>query len=493
MSNGRTSAQLRDLACDCVQASSVTLRQLPDLVKHGRLALLVLAACSKSAPAPEVRLFTEAEIAAYEAALTARIADTAKRSCSRPVVREPGIDAPATTDLIAVAEPTGPVATCLATLAARAGKAKLVELVEQRDPEVVSLAGTCGDALEQAVRKAASHRDACSPYQIGVRRDPTSWMGVVNGAHLLGLHARLTAERGTPAFALAMLLDGASAYRDLGRGHVGMISAMIAVAATNVLMEHALAIITTATLKPDAIDGLITGVDALLASEPAFVDTFHGERHYFELTYGMARLKGPDWAPPGGWPDGVRPATDSEPMTKSPRDEGAIMFAAGEKLAADRDKACPAAASLKTCHDGLAALADAASKVKAPEFGEQLWKDLVKAAGSGDALATAHKIREAIVEIIVNVAHPAFTQYVAKRGAGYARLATFRLHIEIARAGRCPTDAELAAPPYPALLSPTALGDRLTVARKDGGDLEVSPPAWVESKKPPWRISCKPR
>ncbi len=461
-----------------------------------RAVLLVLAAaCGKSgtAPAPGPQLFTEVEIAAYKSALLARMAETTNRTCPRPVVREPGTDAPATSDLIAVAEPTGAVATCLTTLAARVGKAKIVELVEQRDPEIVALVGTCGGALEQAARKAASHREACSPYQVGARREPAEWVTVVRSAHLLGLHARLSAERGTPAVALAMLLDGASAYRDLGRGHVNLVAAMIAVAATDVLLEQARAILTSATVPRDAIDGLVTGVDALLASEPSFASVLRGERHQFELMYGMGRLEGPNWAPPGGWPDGVRPEVDNEPMTKSPRDEGAVMFAAAEKLAAERDEACPDKASLKVCHDGLAALGEAASKVKPPRFGEELWTDLAKAAGSGDALATAHRIREAIVQIIVNVAHPALSPYIGKRAAGYARLAALRIHLEIARAGRCPTDAELAAPPYPALLAPAALGDRLTVARTNGGDLEVVPPAWAESKRPAWRISCNPR
>lgn len=465
------------------------------MLRTSALILVMAAACGKSgtAPAPEAKLYTEAEIAAYKSALLARMAETANRTCPRPVVREPGIDTPATSDLIAIAEPTGAVATCLTKATAREGTSKLAELVEQRDPEIVALVGTCGDALEQAARKAASHREACSPYQVGARGEPASWVAVVRSAHLFGLHARLNAERGTPAFALAMLLEGASAYRDLGRGQVNLIASMIAVAATDVLLDHARAILTSATMPPDAIDGLVTGVDALLASEPSFASVLHGERHYFELMYGMGRLEGPDWAPPGGWPDGVRPEADNEPMTKSPRDEGAVMFAAAEKLATERDAACPTTASLKVCHDGLAALGEAASKTKPPELGEQLWTDLAKAAGSGDALATAHRIREAIVEIIANVAHPALSPYIGKRASGYARLAALRIHLEIARAGRCPTDAELAAPPYPALLAPVPLGDRLTIAREDGGDLEVVPPAWAESKRPAWRISCKPR
>src|SRR3954464_760675 len=106
MSNGRTSAQVRDLVSVRVQASSVTQRQLGNLVKRGRLVvLLVAAACGKQAsesppPALPPRLFTEAEIATYKAALMARVAETAKRTCPRPVVREPGSDTPATTDLI---------------------------------------------------------------------------------------------------------------------------------------------------------------------------------------------------------------------------------------------------------------------------------------------------------------------------------------------------------------------------------------------------------
>ena len=64
-------------------------------------------------PVTEVRLFTEDEIAALERTLMARIADTAKRTCPRPVVREPGVDGPAAPDLLVLVEPPPPVATCL--------------------------------------------------------------------------------------------------------------------------------------------------------------------------------------------------------------------------------------------------------------------------------------------------------------------------------------------------------------------------------------------
>jgi len=116
-------------------------------------------------------------------------------------------------------------------------------------------------------------------------------MNVMYGAHLLGLRARLSAERGTPAFALWMLLDGAAAFRDLGRGRVGLIGSMIAVASTDLLLEQARAILTVATLAPADLDALIAGVDALVASEPPFAETLAAERDYFELYYGMRRSR----------------------------------------------------------------------------------------------------------------------------------------------------------------------------------------------------------
>ena len=180
-------------------------------------------------------------------------------------------------------------------------------------------------------------------------------------------------------------------------------------------------------------------------------------------------------------------------MTRSPRDEGAIMIAAGEKMSADRAKACPMTATLKACHDGLVALGATAEKPSAKEVGEQLWTDLVKAVGSANTELTAHRIRETIIDILGDVAHAAFAKYGAKRADGYARLAAFRIQLEVLRAGQCPTEAELAAPPYPALRAPEALGDSLGISRVASGDLEVTAPAWIESKKPPWRISCLSR
>jgi len=473
---------------------------------HLRLALLLIAVgCGKGASeqaAPGPRLFTDDELARFERGLQDRLAETAKRACPRPVVREPGTDGPAAADLVVLVEPTGTL-VCLPEIGKLASSSSIEvgTLVETRAPRLLDLEAMCGDELEEAVRKAAAHRDACSPFQLGLRKDPDTWMNVMYGAHLLGLRARLSAERGTPAFALWMLLDGAAAFRDLGRGRVGLIGSMIAVASTDLLLEQARAILTVATLAPADLDALIAGVDALLASEPPFAETLAAERDYFELYYGMPPLKGTSWVPPGGWPDGTGPRSGSgdtgpfgtKPMTKHPRDEAGIMFAAAEGMAADRATACPATATLKACHEGLVTLGETAKSHDPKAIGEQLWTDLAKAVGSADTTATAHRIREAIVGVLESVAHPAFSQYAAKRAAGFARLAAFRLHLEILRQGHCPTEGELAGPPYPALRAPAALGDTLAVQTLAGGDLEVSPPAWAASNKPPWRISCKLR
>nr|MBA3454367.1 hypothetical protein [Deltaproteobacteria bacterium] len=453
--------------------------------------LTVAAACSKDPPPKEPRLFTDAEVAAYETQLMARVAQTANQACLR---------SPAVADLIALAEPTGPLGTCLAgarKLEDATGHT-LAELVEDSNPQIVEVDGQCGAALEQTVRTAAAHRDACSPYQTGVRKEPDSWTPVMVGAHLLALRAGLSAERGTPVAALAMLLDGASAYRDLARGHVGLLPTMISFATTDIVVEQARSVVTTAKLTPAEVEPLVARLDALLASEPPFADALHGERHHFELFYGLVHLKGNEWVPPGGWPEGSRPKPgegpfETKPMTKSPRDEAAIIFAAAERMHVDREQKCPRTSTLKVCHDGLVALGGTPKTATAGEISEDLWNDLAKATSSGDTIATAHIIRAKIVDILVGVAHPAFSNYVGKRAGGYARLAALRIHLEIARAGRCPTEAELAAAPYPALVAPAPLGDLLTIKRTDDGDLEIGAPAWTQSSKPAWRISCKPR
>ena len=116
--------------------------------------------------------------------------------------------------------------------------------------------------------------------------------------------------------------------------------------------------------------------------------------------------------------------------------------------------------------------------------------ELVNAVGTGDAVATAPRIRGAIVQILASVAHPAFSTYVGRHAESYARLAALRVHLEVLRAGRCPT--ELAETPY-ALLSPATLGDALVLRPIEGGDLEVSTPAWIDSMRLASRISCPPR
>lgn len=374
------------------------------------LVVLIAAACGNDADkSPTPRLFTEEEIAGYEAALTARLAESAKRRCVRPVVREPGTDTAATPDLIALAEPAEPIATCLKTFRELSNQPgmKMTQLVESRHPKLVELDASCGDALEQLVRARTSSRNTRGSLRNAARRRS---------------HSRCS--------------------------------------------PHA--------------------------------DAMNGERDFFDLYHAMPLLHGKSWVPPGGgWPEGMGPRgsdakkATSTKRTMSPRDEAAIMLAASEQMAKDRDRACPATATLKACHDGMLALADAVSKLDAKEVEETLWAELIKAAKTGDATAIGHRIRTSMINIVTSIGHPPLSKYTGKRAGGYARLAAFRVHLEVLRAGHCPSEAELAAPPYPALLVPTALGDALRITRLESGDLEVAPPAWGDTKKPSYRISCK--
>ena len=49
----------------------------------------------------------------------------------------------------------------------------------------------------------------------------------------------------------------------------------------------------------------------------------------------------------------------------------------------------------------------------------------------------------------------------------------------------------LTAPPFAALRAPAALGDALVITATPAS-IEIAPPAWVASRKPPWRVRCPP-
>src|SRR5438067_1131286 len=139
------------------------------------LVCVLVVWCTNAVAAPSApRLFTDDEIKKFETATRARFAGYKDRHCSRPVLRGAPAAGRATTDLQAFEKPTGALAACVTTLMKLSGKDGLYDAVETRHPDLKAFDARCGAQLEAVVRKAVSHEDACSPFQIGSISEPAT-------------------------------------------------------------------------------------------------------------------------------------------------------------------------------------------------------------------------------------------------------------------------------------------------------------------------------
>ncbi len=458
-------------------------------------ASLAFSGCRDKAASPAkasgpVRLFTDEEVASYRQGLASRLDATKARTCPRPVLR--GEASPSAPPLTAIDAATGDLGACLDAVKALSKRGKLTELVAARDPELVGLADRCGGDVQGLMQASIQRPDACSPFQIGVgvARDP---IRTTTTAYLLGLRARAAA--GTDASGIWLMLDTIRFTQDLARGSVSLVEPMVAAASTNTALDTLAALLAQAPPAGDALPPLAAAVDNLLGSVPQIGDALQGETDSIALHTGASLLEAPGWIPPGGWPDGLQPSpVVANPDEPDPRDQGALMLANAAALAAKLATACPSTATLKACHDGLVADAAADDAAAADADPMAAYADLVAdalAASNGAELAATvrAKIRTQLMAAMMAVARPAYGQYVARYAASVAGLAALRVHLEVLRVGACPTAAALAAPPFATLLAPAVLGDSLVV-RPTADAIELAPPSWATTKRPPWRIAC---
>ena len=125
------------------------------------IAATVVAGCGKSSKAGSSRLYTDAEVARERAELASELDANAKRACKRPVLVGTPTPGPATTDIMAVVEPTaGPLVDCATRLDKLAATSDLIGDAKAHAPSLVDYDQTCGAPLEAAIRAAIQHEDA---------------------------------------------------------------------------------------------------------------------------------------------------------------------------------------------------------------------------------------------------------------------------------------------------------------------------------------------
>lgn len=454
-------------------------------------------------PPPALGLFTDAETAALEADLTAHLDANTKRSCPRPVLHGGTRAGTASADIVAFAEPTGELANCLHRVKDAEIGGKLADLVAQRAPHLVELDRACGAAIEEAVAAIASHEDACSPYQTGVRAEPPELGAPIRAAQMLALRARLRAEAGDVRGALWLIADALRAYDDLVRGNVTLIMAMVGTASSAILLEHAQAILETKPLASAAAEELGAAFEVILATSPPFGAVLAGEAEHMGLYTGLVKLRPAGWTPPGGTNKDLSELGNPmrEPGSKlGTRDEGAMMIASALELGEAVARACSERATYADCHRHLVQLATTASspRLEAMRGPAGMVQKLMADSSGKDTPETRERVRLQVqrmaLDALASVVRPALHEYAAKRARALYRLAAARQSLDVIRAKRCPSADELESLDVrqSAAAMMGTLGDSL-VATRDADLLRMQLPEWAAATAGPawsWKQPC---
>lgn len=394
------------------------------------LLLLLVVGCSAKTPTPAAKAATpDAAPAVSPLVVQYRTKVAAHRglTCLRPPLRGAATEGPARDHLLSLVEPKAAVATCI-ELAKGADDLKSVLDVTQPvdSPDTMSavterIQQHCG-MIPELVARAVAHEDACSPYLAGTRDVPAG-PTMIRVGRILPVLARDRAREGKTADALRLLFDGVRLGDDLRRGPTDLMVAMVATVVSRMPLNVAEAILNSAPLLAAAdLDALVGEADALLATVPGFGEALAGER---VAAIGLILMK-----------DGQEQPLDAKTLAAMQDHDDAMALI---------EAACPAAASLAACRDGL-------------------------------AKATA-KIN------VVSV--PGFEKYLAKQAESLAHRAALRIDLELRRQGCDGT--KLSA----ALLMPVALGEAMSVIAKPKtkGVWEIHY-AWNGTDAVVWETHC---
>jgi hypothetical protein len=338
-----------------------------------------LAGCSRpapdQAPEPPVLVPPEARQALPEQALEA-LDRNARRACSRAGAGRAASAGSADAEAVALAEPTGALATCAAAVAAREPALRTALFVASAPPDrparafpwaappaptlaapVAEVAAACG-ALIPAQGAALAAAGPCSPYLPGRRRLPALGPLLRLGLATAAL-AREAAHRGDPAGALRLLLGSLRLEQSLLQGGVPLrLSSALAIhlAYVGATLEGILA---SAPLAAPDLAAAEADLADLAATEPPLADALLAERLHRDVADFLQPLRGPAWVPPGGLP--VDPATGQAvrptegPVQGAAREELFLAWLAARQDDLERISACSPPATPAACLGALAA------------------------------------------------------------------------------------------------------------------------------------------
>jgi hypothetical protein len=203
------------------------------------------------------RVHTDAEIAALEARFRERIVADTDQRCAE-----------AATDIVAFSEPADAVLSCVGEVRKLLAPTKAFTSRDPHDALLEPVAsGPCGQVLEDAIVRVASHRDACSPYQVGQRAVPEPPIAPLHVTEALTVRARVLADGGNYAPALTLTTRTLVAAQALALGNTPLIPLMISLASSHPLK---IAPELVANAPAALADDLARALDRLIAREPRF-------------------------------------------------------------------------------------------------------------------------------------------------------------------------------------------------------------------------------
>jgi len=456
---------------------------------------------ASSSPTPVAETGTSRLVSDEELARMRREVDSALSAhravrCVRALLRGAAVPGTADEDLVALVEASGALAACeqaspeglrdslsvcppgddrVSGPIAEPCRGRSLDDGRSLESHVMTSTMACQE-LDDAIARAVSHDDACSPYLPGRRAPPTSFRGFIALARSVEVRARHLAQEGQTAAALRLVLDWLRAAQDLGRGGAGFLPVMVATAAMQGPLNQAEVILAEGRLSSEELETLASAIDALLATEPKVAEVLAGDRLDMLEADILPALDG------GGVPPPAPSPLPTRSFSNDPRDEIGLVWLAMEATHAAERAACPAEASLKSCLEGLERVAaeDRAAADRLPR----------------DAPRSAVEVARAqAITVLRSVATGVHIPFVRRLAFRRARLAALRLHVEwlrtAARTGACPTPAQLSGGPLGAALTPAGLGASLLATASAGGAVDLAAPE-VDAPVRLWTLRCPP-
>lgn len=422
----------------------------------GVLALVL--ACSKGEPTPTrdrqsaTPPLAPEILAPFEQRLEAALAENARRSCPRPVLRGDAAPGKADAAIRAIMEPSPALQACF-------------DAVGETRASVEPCA-----TLPAAVEAAAAHADACSPYLLGRNPSPPSLTPYIRTAKALVAIGDAWIDAGREREAWALWLDGIRLGQDLARGGTTWLEAMVTHAGAMILIEHAHEAVERSGLSTEDLEGIGREVAKLVASEPHPRTHMLGDRLY-PLLYEVApKLKPEGWVPPGGWPP-----DESHPGVAGPDEQHQLFIAwqTLERIAAKQAEACPADSDVAACLSGLDELVARMVEAGTPGMADVLGLAFDPEQASTDRIA-------ATLEAMVA---PSWSKYLKRQAVRRVALHALALHVTARAGAGCPASGS------PALAVP-GLGDALRVDAEGDGVVLVAPKLVTADEPLQWSVSC---